>query len=65
MSKPHKAFKIVIDATSDEWLVEATQDVALTFEEMAERGVQIGAIRYEGPNYAWWIDCLDVDDDGV
>ena len=65
MSKPQKAYKIVINATEEKWLVEASQDVAMTFEEMDEKGLKIGSIRFDGQNYAWQIEEVDVDDDGV
>ena len=65
MSKPQKGYKIVINATEEKWLVEASQDVAMTFEEMEEKGLKIGSIRFDGQNYAWQIEEVDVDDDGV
>jgi hypothetical protein len=65
MSKPQKGYKIVIKATEEKWLVEASQDVAMTFEEMDEKGLKIGSIRFDGQNYAWQIEEVDVDDDGV
>jgi hypothetical protein len=65
MSKPQKAYKIVINSTEEKWLVEASQDVAMTFEEMDEKGLKIGSIRFDGQNYAWQIEEVDVDDDGV
>jgi len=65
MSKPHKAYKIVITATEERWLVEASQDVAMTFEEMDEKGLKIGSIRFDGQNYAWQIDAVDASHDGV
>jgi len=65
MTKPQKAYKILITATEEKWLVEASQDVSTTFEEMDEKGLKMKSISYDGQNYAWQIDAVDVDDDGV